>query len=80
MPLSIRRQQTRDVQHPYVYRRLYAVDCLPDSVQQAERLEALRYKWGRYRYGARLIQRLGNVGRRLAWVPAVSALWWLLRH
>lgn len=65
-------RETRE--HQYVYRRLYRVECLPDSVMQANKLEALRYKWGGYKNGFRVMQRLGDVGR--VWWPMVGAVLW----
>lgn len=50
--------------HIVAERHSYASDCLPSAQQQAGRLEVLRYKWGGYKTGVRVVQQLGDAWRR----------------
>lgn len=59
---DVQRQQ----QGRYRYRSLYRTACLPDAEWQRCKLEALRYKWGGYRHAFRLMQVLGDFGRKHA--------------
>jgi len=53
-------------ERPYEQRtESYAERCLPTPQVQQARLEVLRYKWGGYRNGLRVVQWLGDWWRCL---------------
>jgi hypothetical protein len=65
-------KQTRETR-VQAYKPLYRFMCLPDKQMQANRLEALRYKWGNYKNGVRVMQRLGDFGREyFPWIAGVK--------
>ena len=65
-------------QRPFLhrYRPLYRLTCLPDAEWQRCKLEQLRYKWGGYKDGTRLMQRLGDWGRKMLGPGAAT----IVRH
>ena len=63
-----RRRDDRAAAHHYTG-MLYRKTCLPDRQEQAQTLEKLRYKWGGYKTGLRIMQVVGDFLRQYIPVP-----------
>ena len=59
------RQLTRAPLVRYRYQPPYRTQCVPDQEWQRCKLEQLRYKWGNYQGWPRIMQRLGDCGRKI---------------
>jgi len=58
VPKLFRRAPQEPRKHAALYKPLYRDTCTPDSEWQRGKLEQLRYKWGGYKNGLRVMQRL----------------------
>jgi hypothetical protein len=65
IPRQIEEQEPFEHKHAVIYREPYERTCRPDSEWQRGKLEQLRYKWGGYRHGTRIMQSLGNFWREV---------------